>query len=344
MNNLKSSSNITFSFKTGDKTGVIFYISDNDQIDFMASYMKDGKVVFAFNLGSGTLEVTSPNTYFDDQWHFVEVTRQGALGRLKIDRVLVSNGTATGSTRTMNVNSPLYIGGLPKADVPGKKEAKSNLQQVGSSFNGCIRDVRMQGQRLGPPKTSVAVAPCSRNVEQGAFFGANGGHVILFDRFQVGIDTSISFRFKPRNLSGVLMAVHGRRGDFMAIQMINGTIKFSVDNGAGIITTVFNPPGHFYLCDGEWHQISVVKAKNLITLSVDEMLSDPGIGVPGVSSTDTADPLYIGGMPKPHLAKGIETTDQFVGCIHNVQIKKSQPNFADADIFGSVTINTCPTI
>ena len=42
-----------------------------------------------------------------------------------------------------------------------------------------------------------------------------------------------------------------------------------------------------------------VKAKNVVTLSVDEIFAQPGIGVPGVSSTDTKHGLFIGGHPKP---------------------------------------------
>jgi hypothetical protein len=44
-------------------------------------------------------------------------------------------------------------------------------------------------------------------------------------------------------------------------------------------------------------QISAVKAKNVVTLNVDGVYMMPGIGAAGVSSTDTNDPLHIGGVP-----------------------------------------------
>ena len=43
--------------------------------------------------------------------------------------------------------------------------------------------------------------------------------------------------------------------------------------------------------------ISAVKAKNVLTLNVDGVFSYPGVGEAGVSSTDTNDELYIGGVP-----------------------------------------------
>ena len=39
------------------------------------------------------------------------------------------------------------------------------------------------------------------------------------------------------------------------------------------------------------------KAKNVVTLNVDDVSTFPGMGMPGVSDTDTNDPLYIGGIP-----------------------------------------------
>ena len=43
--------------------------------------------------------------------------------------------------------------------------------------------------------------------------------------------------------------------------------------------------------------VVAVKAKNLIRLSVDGVFIDDVTGTEGVSSTDTNDPIYIGGVP-----------------------------------------------
>lgn len=69
---------------------------------------------------------------------------------------------------------------------------------------------------------------------------------------------------------------------------------FSVDNGDGEIKTTSNTAS---LCDGRWHSVQATKAKNVVRLRVDGVYTVPGIGQPGVSSTDTSDPLYIGGVP-----------------------------------------------
>ena len=42
---------------------------------------------------------------------------------------------------------------------------------------------------------------------------------------------------------------------------------------------------------------SAVKAKNVLSMKVDGVSAYAGIGGDGNSSTDTNDPLYVGGVP-----------------------------------------------
>lgn len=78
--------------------------------------------------------------------------------------------------------------------------------------------------------------------------------LFLDDKFRVGLEIDIKLDIKPRNVSGLLVSVHARK-DYLVLQMINGQIKFSVDNGKGEISTAYNPPMPHYFCDGEWHNI-----------------------------------------------------------------------------------------
>ena len=59
---------------------------------------------------------------------------------------------------------------------------------------------------------------------------------------------------KPRNLTGLLLAVRGRR-DMAILQMVDGAIQFMVDNGRGPITATFKPSEQYQFCNGEWHEI-----------------------------------------------------------------------------------------
>ena len=90
--------------------------------------------------------------------------------------------------------------------------------------------------------------------------------------FRVGVAIDIKLDIRPRKTSGVLMSVHGRR-DFLLLQMVDGYLKFSVDNGKGAISAQYTPPHEHYFCDGHWHSIQgtshnqVLRSLSYLTLT-----------------------------------------------------------------------------
>ena len=60
---------------------------------------------------------------------------------------------------------------------------------------------------------------------------------------------------KPRTKNAVLLSVGVL--EYLTLQILNGTIKFSVDNGAGVESVTYSPPANNIICDGHWHQIKV---------------------------------------------------------------------------------------
>ena len=94
------------------------------------------------------------------------------------------------------------------------------------------------------------VIPCSEKVEPGYFFGRGGGRIRAEKRFRVGLDFDITMMIKPRNLTGILAAVRGRR-DYLVLAMNEGAIEFTVDNGRGPIQATFQPGDKHEFCNGE---------------------------------------------------------------------------------------------
>lgn len=75
------------------------------------------------------------------------------------------------------------------------------------------------------------------------------------DRFSIGKEISIKLEIRPRNVSGLLVMVHSGK-DFLVLQLVNGELKFTVDNGNGPVVTSFQPPSPVYFCDNGWHNIT----------------------------------------------------------------------------------------
>lgn len=163
----------------------------------------------------------------------------------------------------------------------------------------------------------------------------------LRDRFKVGVEATISFDIKPRTLNGLLLSVHGKNAMF-ALQMINGTINFTVDNGGGPFTTVFHPDEKQNFCDGEWHTVRATKTQYVISLIVDKVAANPTIGAVTAVSTDTSRPLFLGGHPYLSKARGLTVRRPFMGCIRNVEIKNSPQPINLEMATGNVRTGVCP--
>ncbi|KAJ8306103.1 hypothetical protein KUTeg_016648 [Tegillarca granosa] len=341
---LRVRSKMSVDIRTVASTGLIFYTADANHVDSFSIFMRKGKVVFQFNCGTGLAVITSIKEYNDGNWHNIEVYRNQKRGTLTIDGELVGEGESAGSTRSLNVYPPHYLGGLPD-DVAEK--AKKNLKDASGSFIGCIKNFKSMDKSI--PEASItnvgSIQQCNSRLESGTFFHTDGGYVQLYENFNVGLDLSFSLSIRPRNLTGVILAVHAgtNSGDFMLLEMVNGQIVFKADNGKGIFTARYIPPLENTMCDGNWHYIEASKVKNVLLLKVDGSELNRGVGEAGTSETNTNDELFLGGVPDLN-RRGVEANGNFIGCIRNFELDDVPQYPGSGTIFGSVKTDSCPVM
>lgn len=88
------------------------------------------------------------------------------------------------------------------------------------------------------------------------------------------------------------------------------------------------------------------KTKNLVMLTIDDQPTAISTGQPGISSTDTKDPLYIGGLPAKlkdeKLAQLNNVKDDYLGCLQIISINGMPQTLNNAKIEGEITLNSCP--
>lgn len=144
-------SHFSLSLKTNSSFGLIFYVSDVQEDNFMALFLAHGKLVYTFNVADQRVRIRSEEKYNDGAWHNVSslnlyahmgacmlsyvstiftVTtcpllllkvifiHDGSMGRLIIDGLTVLDGRAQGSDVSWRVSSPIYVGGVP----PGRAQ------------------------------------------------------------------------------------------------------------------------------------------------------------------------------------------------------------------------------
>jgi len=352
---MREKSRFDMEFKTSHEDGMILYMKNDDNSEFFALYIQGGKLVFSFDCGSGPSRLETDFRVDDGQWHTLDISRIQNDGKLVLDsrevKVSELKEFSFSETKIMTVNQNLYLGGLDnqlKRDIDLR--SKLGFPNSVPGFIGCLRKVRLEVTRnnkrrmrsLGKWHKNNHVIPCSEKVEPGFFFGPEGGRIKAFRRYRVGIDFDVSMMIKPRNITGLLLAVRGRR-DSAILQMVDGAIQFMVNNGRGPISATFKPDDRYQFCNGEWHEIHAVKAKNVVTLSVNKIFAQPGIGVPGVSSTDTNNPLFIGGHPYPNRLN-LDTYAPFVGCMREVKVESDPLVIEDHMLYGDIHSHVCPTI
>lgn len=80
--------------------------------DFVCLNLIDGKLQFTFNLGSGIANITSPDAVALGTWHVVRLQRLGREGLLQLDNGTVARGFSGSPLTELNLQMPLYVGGM----------------------------------------------------------------------------------------------------------------------------------------------------------------------------------------------------------------------------------------
>jgi hypothetical protein len=99
----------------------------------------------------------------DGEWHSIRVQREGPASALYIDgqlNVQNRNEDLINSINQLELQSPLFIGGLPLELVPF---AARLLPGVKSEFGGCLRNFVLNTKQLDDlPKKEIGTVQCSQ--------------------------------------------------------------------------------------------------------------------------------------------------------------------------------------
>ncbi|XP_048106035.1 laminin subunit alpha-2 isoform X4 [Alosa alosa] len=308
---------IEFDIRTTAESGLVFYMARINHADFATVQLKEGQAHLGFDLGSGNTSVGVPRTISDGQWHKIRVVRQKQLGILTVDGRFSKQTKSPKKADILDVVGMLYIGGLPI------NYTTKRIGPVVYSIDACIRNFKMLGTEmdLENPTSSYRVGTCFANPEKGTYFDGTG-YAKAVATYRVGHEVSVELEFRTSRSDGVLMGVSSQVLDGMGIELHNGKLLFSADNGPGIVTAIYAPEEEAGLCDGQWHTVSARKLKHRLELVVDGNQVEAASPNTASTSADTSDPIYFGGYPVGLKQFGLTTSAPFKGCIRNAKIIK----------------------
>uniref|UniRef100_A0A3Q4GWL1 EGF like, fibronectin type III and laminin G domains n=1 Tax=Neolamprologus brichardi TaxID=32507 RepID=A0A3Q4GWL1_NEOBR len=121
-------------FKSTAKDGLLLWRGDSPMrpnSDFLSMGLQDGALIFSYNLGSGVANIVINGTFSDGKWHRVKAVRDGQSGKLTVDDYGAKTGRAPGKMRQLNINGPLYVGGMKEIAL------HTNRQYIGGLV-GCV--------------------------------------------------------------------------------------------------------------------------------------------------------------------------------------------------------------
>ncbi|XP_034480299.1 laminin subunit alpha [Drosophila innubila] len=343
---LRKHYDISISIRTNYPNGVLFYATAATEKDhFIVVYLLDGRVHHHVSVGALiNAKVSGVNEIHDGEWHTVEFVRNKNMISLSIDGKEQPGSVQLNSERSapaMSVVYPIYFGGFTKYQESDIKQW-TTLSGSTAYYNGCLRDIKVDGTALATEPVVHKVVPCTDQVEDGMFFHQPTGYVKLFERFTVGAEATISFDFRPREPDGLLFSVHGKNS-YLILELVDNTLYFTVKTDAkNTVVANYTLNDNASFCDGKWRNVQAIKSKFVITIAVDYVSSQPGVGSEGSAVTKTNRPLFMGGHHAFLKAPGIRTKKTFKGCIRDVHINKKKVFITPNLIFGDIWQGVCP--
>nr|XP_023685478.1 agrin-like isoform X3 [Paramormyrops kingsleyae] len=126
---------IAMEFRAAELTGMLLYNGQNGKKDFLSLALVSGQVQLRFDTGSGTGTLLSRVRVKPGRWHQLVVIRNRRHAMMSVDSELQIEGESPPGTDGLNLDTDLFIGGVPEEMLQDVKEKTS----VSSGLVGCLR-------------------------------------------------------------------------------------------------------------------------------------------------------------------------------------------------------------
>ncbi|XP_063360126.1 neurexin-4 [Cydia amplana] len=300
---------IRFRFKTSTASGALLY-SRGTQGDYIALQLRDNRLVYNIDLGSGTATSLSVGSLLDDNmWHDVLISRTRRDVIFSVDRVVVA-GRVKGEFSRLNLNRQLYIGGVP------------NFQEglvVNQNFTGCIENLYLnatnviyelkQGYETGESfkyQKVNTLYDCPEPEIVPVTFLKEGSYAKLRG-YSGGNQLNISFDFRTYENHGLLIYHKFKSEGYVKVYLDEGKVKVELFTEGSPKVRLDNYPDEMSN-DGRWHALMLTMATDSLTLAVDHR------------PVETTKKLRFITGSSYYIAGGKGPPRGFVGCMRRIAV------------------------
>ncbi|XP_054153012.1 laminin subunit alpha-2-like [Oppia nitens] len=305
---------VSLQFKTFDEEALLFFTANPSTGDYLAIYLKEGKVIYQFNVAnSARLSLTTKNKYNTGQWVRLNAEREKLDGVLSVDEEYLEGRIPSGSPTNMELSdSDLYLGG-----VTPNFTAHHWPNIVFKSFLGCIKDPQIDTTPLNLLQQEAfgVEVGCREKTEKVVSFKGSGYLQLNSEPLKEDADFSFTFKTTQDEALLLLSTFEGTRGPrsrdshYYSLSIVNGILEARFNGGVG--ETILNAE-LMAVNDGAYHTVSVSKKVRKIILSLDDKEIGTTRLARGTKDIDapTTGGLYLGGLPQGMSLKGMAGTKE----------------------------------
>ncbi|XP_073689221.1 laminin subunit alpha-4-like [Garra rufa] len=145
---------------------------------------------------------------------------------------------------------------------------------------------------------------------------------------------------RPRVALGVLLHVFSGEKEYLTLYIYQNQVVVVVNNGIREFSTYVSPRQE--ICDGNWHNITVIRDGNVVQLDVDSEVNHV-VGSVHETAQNSSSPVFIGGAPDSMLPHSLFSRRGYTGCMRNLSVNESPVSFSKAALIsGAVGVGACP--
>ncbi|XP_078018932.1 laminin subunit alpha-1 [Epinephelus lanceolatus] len=345
-----TSTSIVLLFKTLSPGGLLLYLASNNTRDFLSMELVEGLVRLTFDLGSGSLILTSNRKYNTGVWYKITIQRNKRKGYLSImaadqssdKEVLEAESPGTASDLNRSDLDPIYIGGLP-ASRPIRR------QVVSRSYVGCIKNVEIARSNFDLLRDAYGVRKgCVLKAVRSVSVLAEGFVQIAPPSFRQ--EAELLFSFSTNNQSGVLLAAfsddHTQRQHFLSVHLVSGALEAELGEvgGATRRVMVMKPNGGSF-SDGTKHSVIITISRKSLSMQVDEGHIKSVSLLPGGFSRLSPASFFIGGLPSGEVSRlpiRLQNVSRwFRGCIQHLVVGGVLVDLSGALRYEGAELDSC---
>ncbi|XP_041366688.1 chondroitin sulfate proteoglycan 4-like [Gigantopelta aegis] len=343
------STEVKLHFKTHRPHGLLLLASGTT--DYFAIELKSGIIEVRVNLGSGEATFHStPGLRLDDlQWHSIHINQSYKTFHLNVDNVMISSIKTPGSLQELNIEYGIFLGGTGTfTDV-----FHGNFK----NFRGCQKNVlfnqydilSLAKQLNNPLNTFEIYWDCDDQFDAGSeqpISFKTETSFVAFPHFHIRSQGTFSCDLITHSQTALILFNSGRHEsvhDFIALEILNGRLKLSVNKGNGVKSVMSDE----IINDGRWHQVDIFLSASVMELKVDSKPKQTHFSLGDNAFFNLAGHLFLGGVSvraRAHaLKRGLKSLQgkksmkgSMLGCIQNVVINKRVYGFREIQVSRTV--------